>query len=144
MPLLQNCILVKTKQKHTISPAFVSARTWGPTPYAKSNKFFWDRASIFRGVNDEFMSPTPWQPAPLEPRAKTWKIVHFDQNSHIVKVIIYILVYCLDGKVCIKFGAVGLLLIYRMVDNTMEFLPQTGGLNFLGRNSMVLSIINPH
>ena len=31
--------------------------------------------------------------------------------------------YCLDGQVCINFGVAYPLIIYKMVDNTTEFLP---------------------
>ena len=35
-------------------------------------------------------------------------------------------VYPLDGQVCIKFGVVDPLFVYRMADNTMEFPSGTG------------------
>ena len=49
------------------------------------------------------------------------------------------IVNCLDSQVCIKFGVVGRLFIKKLVDNNIEFLPWTGGLKFLDRNSTVLS-----
>ena len=40
--------------------------------------------------------------------------------------------YHLDGHICIKFGFVGPLFIKKMVDNTMELLPRTGGIEISG------------
>jgi hypothetical protein len=38
----------------------------------------------------------------------------------------------LDGQVCIKFGGVGTLFIYKLVDTTMKFMPSFKP-SFLGR-----------
>ena len=48
--------------------------------------------------------------------------------------------YCLDGQVCINFGVVDPLFIYKMVDYTMKFLPSLTF--FLVRNSTALSIVS--
>ena len=40
--------------------------------------------------------------------------------------------YYMDGHICTKFGFVGPLFIKKMVYNTMELLPRTGGIEISG------------
>ena len=47
--------------------------------------------------------------------------------------------YHLDVQFCIKFGVVGPLFTYKIVDNTIEFLARNFYSPILGSNSMVLS-----
>ena len=54
---------------HWIIP--VTAKTWGPIPYAKSTMSFWHSSSIFLGSSVLTLVPIPKQPLPLKPRAYT-------------------------------------------------------------------------